>query len=178
MALQIEIDGVLVPERWLVFAKEYLKSYRLKDSAIKAGYSTKTAHSTASTIVRNPKFKVVKAYAIREIEESAGLSKLTVLDRLKEMAEANIADFMEVRKGKVTLKNKVESTSDLPESIQRCIKGFKQTRDGVEIIMHDQMKAMELLNKMLGYQHNDQRIEMVVQRSFKDFYEDIDKKED
>lgn len=178
MASLIDVDGVMVPERWLVFAREYLKSFKLRDSAIKAGYSKKTAHSTASTIVKNPKFKTVKSYVIREIEESAGLSKLTVLDRLKEMAEANIADFMEVRKGKVTLKNEVESTSDLPESIQRCIKGFKQTRDGVEIIMHDQMKAMEILNKMLGYQHNDQRIEMVVQRSFKDFYEDIDKKED
>jgi len=172
----IDIDGNLVPERWILFAREYLTNYRLGEAALKAGYTKKTASNTASRIVKDPKFKAVKAYVLREIEESMGLSKLTILDRLKEMAQANITDFLEIRKGKIMLKNNIESTDDLPDGIKRSIKAIKKNRSDIEIVMHDQMKALEMLTKLLGYQNNDQRVELQIQRSFKDFYTDIEKK--
>jgi phage terminase small subunit len=74
-------------DRQLKFCQNYLKDPNGTHSAIKAGYSKKTAEVTASKLLRNVKIKAYLDKHRAKAEEKAQISAEYVADCLKEVME-------------------------------------------------------------------------------------------
>jgi phage terminase small subunit len=75
-----------------VFIDEYLCSFNATQSAIKAGYSKKTAYSIGAENLTKPEIKAVIDLRLSESHMSAS----EVLDRISAIARGDIADLMDI----------------------------------------------------------------------------------
>lgn len=143
-------------EKQLIFAKEYLVSMNATESAIKAGYSEKTAYSQGCRLLKNVK---VKAYIDYHLKDRASKLDITPNRILEELGHIAFFDISNIYDG-ITLKE----VSELPESITRAISGIKsrlEKTDGenisevIEIKSNDKLRALEMLMKHLGMYEAD-----------------------
>jgi len=139
-------------EKQLIFAKEYLVCMNATESAIKAGYSGKTAYSQGCRLLKNVK---VKAYVDEHLKERALQLDITpnrILEELGHIAFFNISNIFDG----YTLKH----MEKLPESVTRAISSIKIREergqaseviaDLTEVKANDKLKALEMLMKHLG----------------------------
>jgi phage terminase small subunit len=125
------------------FVEEYLQCWNARRAAIAAGYSQKSAHTTAHRLLENT--DVQKAIQARISEKAMGADE--VLLRLADQAKATMEDF-------VTVKENGDIMLDLEKARLsgklHLIKGITPTRQGFKIELHDQQKALELIGKAHG----------------------------
>lgn len=132
------------------FAAEYTVDFNATAAAIRAGYSKKTAAQQGYNLLQ-----------MREIQEAIkgefdGRQKRTHIDgdmvvgELAKIAFANGADFAKVVKEGSFPSIDAVPTDQLSKDKQAAIAGYKTTQYGVEIKLHDKVKALELLGKHLG----------------------------
>lgn len=128
------------------FADEYLIDLNATQAAIRAKYSAKTAEAAAARLLRNVK---VAAYITERQQKRQSRTEITqdkVLRELSYIAFSNAADYAQVNENVV----EISATDELDEQKQRAIAGIKQTQTGVEVKLHDKVKALELVGKHLG----------------------------
>ena len=138
-------------KKQLIFAKEYLVSMNSTESAIKAGFSKKTASSQGSRLLKNVK---VKAYIEEQLLQRASKLDITpnrIIEELGHIAFFNINNIFDG----MTLKE----ISHMPENVTRAISSIKarttKEADGsfaeiTEIKANDKIRALEMLGKYLG----------------------------
>jgi phage terminase small subunit len=132
----------------LAFIQEYLVDLKGKDAAIRAGYSPRSAHVTASRILADPK---VRSTIAASIEERFSVTKESIIEELAAIAFANLGDhFTWDEEGRIRSK----ASRVLTHAQKRAVASIKQTRDNhgaiVEVRLPDKLKALELLSKVLG----------------------------
>ena len=89
------------------------------EAAIQSGYSKKSAHVTASRLLRKDKIQKKLAEEQDEALKELDISKLSILKEYAKIAFQNIADFVEIGDdGKVRVKNVDELTKDQQSCIQ------------------------------------------------------------
>jgi len=154
------------------FCEEYIFDFNATRAAKVAGYSEATAYSIGSENLSKPE---IQAY-IRELEadlaKTSGISRLMVIEEFKKLAFSSIAHMHNTW---VTRKEFEELTEDQKACIQeistqtRTEKGFnekgeeKQMQvDYVKIKLYDKGRALESINKMLGY-HEPEKISVTGQ---------------
>ena len=69
-----------------------------------------------------------------------------MLQELAHVAFANTTDFVKLSGGRVFLTD----TDDLSRDQTAALSTIKEGRDGVEVRLHDKIRALELLGKHLG----------------------------
>lgn len=126
-----------------MFVEHYLRCWRGSEAARSAGYSERSAYSTSSDLLRNPK---ILAYIDQRMNEMA-MQTDEILYRLSEHARVDVREF-------------VNMTSDEIKASERgwLIKKFKSTsyteydKDGaptvhatVDIELHDAQAALRTL---------------------------------
>ena len=138
------------------FCEEYVIDWNATRSAIAAGYSEKTAYSIGQENLKKPEIKEYIGKIKNQLEEQAGLSALKNLLELKKVAFSNISDLKDGW-------NQNKEFSELPESVKAAISEVYTESivlggdegNGIlnktKVKMHDKMKAIEMINKMLGY---------------------------
>ncbi len=135
-----------LPPRQFLFVQEYVSSLNATQSALKAGYSTKTAYSQGQRLLK----KVEVQESIQEYKERAAKRSQVTVDRIVEeyrrIAFANTPDGIKVIGGWVY----ITDTDDLTPEQQAAIAEIHQTKDGVRIKFHDKTKALDSLGKHLG----------------------------
>lgn len=159
------------------FVEEYLIDRNATQAAIRAGYAAGSAHVAGARLLTNDKIKfAVKAANTLKAKELT-VSKEMVVAELAKLAFSDITDFLEV----IELEDphsEVDPISTLPEKPSRklkyvdvfttegmpkiktaAIQSIKQTKDGIEIKLHDKGKALEMIGRHLGIFEidNDQR---------------------
>lgn len=138
-------------EKQLMFCKEYLVSMNSTESAIKAGYSEKTAGSQGSRMLKNVK---VRAYIDEYLQERASKLDITANRILEELGHIAFFDIGNIFDG-ISLKE----IDSLPENVRRAISSVKvrvekvdgeNTAEVMEIKAHDKLGGIEKLMKHLG----------------------------
>lgn len=151
------------------FCQEYLVDLNATQAYKRAGYSV---HSDAAAgvegfkLLKNPKIE----QRIKELQDKrAKRTEITADKVLKELATigfANVTDFVKVEKRTYTetpfgdpdaepvekeykAVDVFETDTISPEKIP-ALASIKQGKDGIEVKMHDKVKALELIAKHLG----------------------------
>lgn len=141
-----------------VFIAEYLKDFNATQSAIRAGYSAKSAYSIGQELLKKPEISSAIEHEITE----RTMKPEEILTRFAEHARGDIGTFAD-EDGHITLKNKPT----------RLIKKLKTTRrtskDGedfitTEIELHDPQAALSQLSRIAGL-FNDKTTNLTVDLS-------------
>jgi len=145
-------------EKQRKFIKEYLKSGNATQSAIKAGYSEKSAYSSGAEILNNPGVS-------RELERQRELMaskvdkyEITPEKVLREFAKVGFADMGQFASwGESGVK--LRDSAELDEDLTSVVGEITETRthfgeDGEKVTtrikLADKLKALENLGKHLG----------------------------
>lgn len=138
-------------EKQIIFCKEYLVSMNATESAIKAGYSKKTAYSQGCRLLKDVR---IKTFIDEQLYERASKLDITPNRILEELGHIAFFDISNIYDG-ISLKE----IDSLPENITRAISGIKSRMEKsegenvaeiVEIKSNDKLKALEMLMKHLG----------------------------
>lgn len=142
------------------FCKEYVNCMVGAKAARLAGYSEKTANVIASELLTKPNIQEYIDYLKSNIEETVGISKIMVLSELKKLAFSSIGNL---QTDWITRKDFTELTEDQKSCIQVIDTKVLQKNIGtamqpeivdveyINIKLFDKPKAIEIINKMMGY---------------------------
>lgn len=129
------------------FVAEYLVDLNATAAAIRAGYSEKTACEQGSRLLANVKVQEEIQKRQKGLRKKLEITQETVLQELAAIAFANGTDFVTInRNGLLDIK----ATTDVSKEKLPAIAGIKYNQLGVEIKLHDKVRALELLGKHLG----------------------------
>lgn len=126
------------------FVDEYMVDLNATAAARRAGY--KDPNIGRQLITKDN----VSAAIQKRREELQGKLEITqekVLQELAAIAFANGTDFVTVTQAGLLA---VKATSDVPKDKLPAIAGIKYNQLGIEIKLHDKVRALELLGKHLG----------------------------
>jgi phage terminase small subunit len=145
-----------LPPRHRTFVSEYLKTKNAKQSAIKAGFSKKTAESQASRLLRNVKVKAEIDKALSKVEEKALITVAEVVSELKKIG------FADLRRA-YGPDNKILPLSQIPDDVAAALVGVESEElyegtgqdrervgDTVKVKLADKVRCLEALGKHLG----------------------------
>lgn len=132
-------------EKQLAFCHEYIVDFNGTQSAIRAGYSEKTAGAIASRLLKDVKIQTRIRENIKERAERTEITADRVIREFAKIAFSNIKDVARWNASGsfVTLKAMEEVDGAL-------IAEIGNTENGVKIKLHDKMKALEALAKHTG----------------------------
>lgn len=131
------------------FVQEYFVDFNATQAAIRAGYSEKSAEVIGYENLRKPQIAAEIKKQQDRLQSKLAITQEKVLAELAAIAFANGADFASVNaNGLIAIK----ATSQVPKEKLPAIAGIKYTNRGmgVEIKLHDKVRALELLGKHLG----------------------------
>ena len=128
------------------FVSEYLVDLNATQAAIRAGYKAKTAGQTGAENLKKPQIQEAIKKANENRLKRTNISSERVLQELARIAFALATDVVLVEDGEV----RIRDTESLSIDQRAAIAGIKEGRAGIEIKMHDKVKALELLCRNLG----------------------------
>lgn len=153
--------------REVMFCHHYLMDYKPINAYQKAGYSMfniDAARAAASNLVRRENVvKYIDALQ-KNMEQTSGVTRLRVIKELERMAFTSMAHFR--NNSWLTVKEFSELTEDQKACIAEItteVRSVRQQRDDeegvtttasidhVKIKLYDKQKALDMLNKMLGF---------------------------
>lgn len=132
------------------FVDEYLIDLNATQAAIRAGYSKKTAGYIAKELLRKPPIAAEVEKRKQKLTKKLEITQEKVLQELAAIAFANGADYAKVITTGPVTEVRMTATDDLPPEKLPAIAGIKANQYGVEVKLHDKVKALELLGKYLG----------------------------
>jgi phage terminase small subunit len=161
--------GANLTDKQRKFCEEYVLDWNATRSAIAAGYSENTARAIGSENLTKPDIKDYIKSLKGKTEEMAGISKLRVTQELAKVAFGSAAqmrrDWSEVKdwnkltKDEKSIIAEIEVTSkviahkdpDSGEEIERNV-----IEEKIKYKVYDKLKALEMLNRMYGYNSPDE----------------------
>lgn len=142
------------------FCRHYILDWNGTQAAIKAGYSEDSAGSIASENLTKPEIQAYISDIQKDIEKQAGVSRLMVANEMKKVAFSSIASLHNTW---IAL-SEFESLTDEQKACISEISTQKRVEvkyvgeeavpwevDYVKIKLHDKLRALDGLTKMLGY---------------------------
>jgi phage terminase small subunit len=166
-------------ERQKLFCAEYLKDFNGTHAARRAGYKADNSHIMANYLLKLPKVADRIELLMKRREERTLVQSDKVLKELAIIAFSRITDFLKVRPidsddetdddededlgedlNREPAKNTYKfvdifDTDSIPEELMAAVQSIKQTKYGVEIRLHDKLKALELIMRHLGMMEKD-----------------------
>ena len=140
------------------FVDEYLVDFNATQAAIRAGYKAKTAHVIGAENLRKPKIAEEIARRQKDLQRRTEVSQDRVIRELARVAFADATDFVQVEtriinRGDIEVPLELavhKETAELSADQRAAIASIKQGANGVEIKLHDKIKALELLGRHIG----------------------------
>lgn len=147
------------------FAMEYVNGYNKTASAIAAGYNKDTAGQYGYQLSQRPDIQKRIKELQENIAELAGISPLMVANELAAIAFTNMADiFVDW-----TERQSYDELTPVQKKAIKSVEFRKETRsiptkggeeinieiETVKVMLHDKLKAIELLCKNLGFNIGD-----------------------
>ncbi len=142
------------------FCNEYVLYLNGAKAAIEAGYAEKSARITASRLLTKDNIANRIKYLKENLAEASGISSLRVLREFEKIAFSSIAHlhntWIEREKfEKLTDEQKVCIKSISTKILKKNIGSKKKPKiidvEYVKVDLYDKMRALENVNKMLGY---------------------------
>ena len=129
------------------FVAEYLVDLNATAAAKRAGYSEKSASRIAIELLNKTQVSEEIQKRRGELQSKLKITQETVLQELAAIAFANGTDFVTVTGAGLL---DVKPTSQVSKEKLPAIAGIKYSQLGIEIKLHDKVRALELLGKHLG----------------------------
>lgn len=136
-----------------IFVDEYLvdlnatRAYKIAYPGCK---KDETANVNASRLLRNAKVKDYLEKRMKDREKRTEITQDRVLKELASIGFAVITDYVEVEdKGKYK-DVIIKATKDIPSDKLAAIASIKQGANGIEVKLHDKVKALEDMGRHLG----------------------------
>lgn len=153
-------------EKQLAFCREYIIDFNQTQSAIRAGYSEKTAGATASRLLTNVKIQAEIKRLVNERAERTGITADRVVQQLAKIAFVDIKSVIDwetaeinqlvgrdpITGEQVFTKTPITQLAMKPmdQVDGTLIQSVKMGKHGIVVEMPDRMRAMEMLAKHLG----------------------------
>ena len=132
------------------FIDEYLIDLNATQAAIRAGYSEKTAYSIGLQNLKKLEIQAEIQKRRNRLQNKLEITQERVLQELAAIAFANGSDYAKVVNTGLLPTVEMIPTEELPPEKLPAIAGIKANQYGVEVKLHDKVKALELLGKYLG----------------------------
>lgn len=171
-------DGSLTDKQRL-FVMEYLRDFNATRAAMAVGYSKKTAHVIGWENLRKPNIQAEIKRQKDAVIDDLGIGVQRVIAEYMKIAFADISEYVEFGQQDVpmftedgaplldpktgeqmTYKRNFVAIKDSGEVDGTLINEVKQGKDGVSIKLHDKMKALEKLEKYVGFMTEEQRLKV------------------
>jgi phage terminase small subunit len=151
------------------FCQEYVKDLNGTAAAIRAGYSKKTAAQQAARLLTNVKVKRKISKLIDRATREAEISLDLVMQELKTIAFASMADFAEWGKKGVTLKESKELGRELQKAVESVGEKINKHGDSqLRIKLHSKLRAIEALLKLHEISEIEARLQEI-ENELKDY---------
>lgn len=151
------------------FADEFLLTNKVSKSAIAAGYSPKSAHVSGNRLLKRPDVQAYLASKVAEQDAVQDDLASQVINELKTLAFANIADFITIDEDG---KPQIDFSAATPEQLKaiasvKSKSSRKYNSKGEHIAtdteaafaMADKYRGLELLGKHIGlFKADEQRV--------------------
>ena len=115
-------------------------------AAIRAGYSDKTAYSMGQRLLKNVEIQAAIQDAMEARQQRTEITQDMVVRELAAIGFARASDFIHIRNGRVI----IDDTDSLTDAQKGAIAGIKEGKYGVEVRLHDKIRALEKLGEHLG----------------------------
>jgi len=115
-----------------LFCEYYSKNHNKNTSAIKAGFSSKSAHVVGYKLTQKERCMVYITWLKLKVCDAVHLTAMDIIDQDMRAAFADMADFVDIKNGKLKV-------FDMDRIDGQLIKSVKQNRDG--------SVSLELINK-------------------------------
>lgn len=155
LAQLAEAWGVLPKQ--MLFAMEYLKDLNGTRSAVRAGYSPRSASQAASGLLTHPKVSLFLAEAMRQRGARLNMDGDAVLRELSVVARSDVRDFLVNHKGKLTLRRGADDLAwRAVSSVKHRVKRMQLSNGEhaiireVEVRLWPKVDALRLLREHLG----------------------------
>lgn len=134
-----------------VFCDEYLVDLNATQAAIRAGYSVNSAKEIGSTNLTKANVKEYIEKRMANREQRTEITQDKVLNELAKIGFANIDDYVTVEVDSCNRKKvRVKPTKDIPEDKISAISSIKEGANGIEVKLHDKVRALENIGRHLG----------------------------
>ena len=141
------------------FIEFYVRDQNATEAAKQAGYSEKTAYAQGSALLKHPEIKseIDRRLAISQtqLQNATQVTKEKLIAELMPIIFGDIGDVANWDKETLELIPKDEIGKELRKAIQSIsatrTPGQFGTKKQVAIKMHDKLKAIELVSKLLGF---------------------------
>lgn len=144
------------------FCEEYLVDLNATQAAIRAGYSKKTATVIGSQNLRKLKVKRYIETRAKKIQEKLEVTQEMIMNELATIGFSRITNYLSVTEREVRrkIRGKMKTTTvsvlsifptdKIKEEHIPAIASIKQAKEGIELKVHDKVKALELMGKHRG----------------------------
>lgn len=160
-----------------IFVLEYMRDFNITRSAMAAGYSKKAAHVVGWETLRNPKVQAEIKRLKDILSDELGLDVRRIIAEYMKIAFADVTDLMEFGQREVPVMSmfgplkgddgeplmKTVNYVDFKSSNEidgTVISEVKQGKDGVSIKLHDKMRALEKLEKYVGFMSEEEKLKL------------------
>lgn len=151
-----------------LFVDEYLIDLNATQAAKRAGYSEKNSFKIGSELLQKTTVSEAIQRRMKDRRARTEITQDKVLLELSRIAFANGSDYAKVVEktriveitdsaGKVVDEKEIKykgvdvtETSELDPEKLHAIAGIKTTNTGIEVKLHDKLKALELIGEHLG----------------------------
>lgn len=151
-----------VVDEWFLNGKNGIEATR--KFYPKAAYST--LNTTWQKIAKNSQIISYTQSKENALSEASKISQELILKRLKSFLEADPLDYVKVQNNTIEdfLGNPMEvktltikNLEEIPKSIRQTISSLEPSKEGIKIKFYDKLKTIEIINKMLGYNHESEK---------------------
>lgn len=151
------------------FVREYLIDFNATQAAIRAGYSPKTAQVIGAENLKKPMVAAEIQRLGQKTAQKLDITRESIMQELAAIGFARASDFMRVETEPATRIGihpitgevvnlpggycqtvRITDTDDLPQEKAAALAGIKQGANGIEVKLHDKVRALELLGKAVG----------------------------
>lgn len=108
-----------------------------------------TVDKAASVFAKSEEVQKRLAELRKEAEIKTAITFEKVLNEIASVAFSDIGDYIEIVQGAVIFKDSNKKNK------MGCINEVKQGKAGMSIRMHDKLKALEMICKLMGYDKQD-----------------------
>jgi phage terminase small subunit len=142
-------DQKLTP-RQRRFVVEYMEDLNATQAAIRSGYSKRTARGQGSRLKNMPHIERAIARRIERELKGSESKRSRLVHELNAIAFLDPREVVKWTKDSVTL----VPSSKIPDHVAAAVKAVKETRDGIQVIFHDKLDAIDKLAKIhRAYKH-------------------------
>ena len=132
---------------YVIFCEEYIVDLNATQAAIRAGYSERTANEQGAQLLAKLSIQQRMQELQAERSKRTAITQDRVVQELAAIAFANATDYARVIWPGVV---RITPTAELSAEQVKAVAGIKEGANGIEVKLHDKVKALELLGRHLG----------------------------